>query len=549
MSRCTPWGLGLLAVIACLAWRQAPALVPAGRRKALRVALALGVIAAGLGGVLLTITNIEIITVTSLGVLVGAVGVAAGFGVARCPVARAALGVAAGLWIVVGAYAAWSGGRVLYGRASTDRSTFVCLENPPAALAYLKGVRLDADLYESLRLTARELQHLRDVRGDLSRVLFGPTLEWLERAYPETILRGMPVWYDLGTSLQKSEGPWLRERFASKGIDRVFLHPSWESWPEDFLAYLQSDFRVVPLGKVVRLYERRDTLSAPTAPTTFSAQNPLALIDRTGSQIHVRMTRVPTEQPPTFQPSPWGEFFGRAGKWTWTWPNSVRAVGGAFIATLAKDQATPATVTWQIVADPEGSRTVLRSDQQRLGSDRTELRVPFRVEPNGRPLAFEITADEPLVAGWRQLRVTHAGGPAITQPPPGLRLIEPAQAINLEAGGTGWLRANEAPADGDWMTSAFETWTADPNSGAPWRATLELERATPNDGVPPVVMVLWCKAGRLEILDQFTPPETAGEFTLKGHQPEPGGMIGIVIRPLIQDRPLNAALRLVRWPE
>lgn len=115
----------------------------------------------GLGGVLLTITNIEIITLTSLGVLVGAVSLALSFNIAHLKSSRLILGGVAMMWIVVGGYAAWKGARVMYARADVDRTPFVRLENAPPELRYLEGVRLDANLRESLLLTARELQKIK----------------------------------------------------------------------------------------------------------------------------------------------------------------------------------------------------------------------------------------------------------------------------------------------------------------------------------------------------------------------------------------------------
>jgi hypothetical protein len=547
-------GLGVLLVTALIAWRHIGRQIERpSRALARKVVLGLCTVAAGIGGVLLTITNIEIITVTSLGVFIGAIGVAIGFDIIDRKAVRVLLTGSALLWMIVGGYAAWAGGRVLYGRASTDRSTFVRLVSPPPSLAYMQGVRLDANLHESLLLTARELEQLRNERGNLSRVLFGPTLEWLERAYPEAIMRGMPVWYDLGTSLRKSDGPWLRAHFAEKDIDRVLLHPSWESWPEDFLAWLQTEFRTVPLGKVVKLYERRDTVPQKIAPTTFSAQNPLALLDRTGSQIHVRMTRGPADTPPAFQPSPWGEFFGRSGSWTWMWPQAVRTVEGTLVATGSTSLAEETALAWRVIADPDGAKTVLWSGQQALGPNKSEVRVPFRIEPNGQPVSFEIEAPDGITAGWRDLRILHVGDNPAQPAPPGLILTTPAEELNLPNGNPVWWRRPESSSPGTdsgaWQSTPFETWMPDAGLSGPWRATLEIEPTTEAGGTTPIIMLLWCKSGRLEIMNQFAPPVTEGEFTVQGGLPERGGMIGIIVRPIEPGKPLNAKLRITRWPE
>ena len=78
---------------------------------------------------------------------------------------------------------------------------------------------------------------------------------------------------------------------------------------------------------------------------------------------------------------------------------------------------------------------------------------------------------------------------------------------------------------------------------------MEIKPSTEAGGTTPIIMLLWCKSGRLEIMNQFAPPVTEGAFTVQGGLPERGGMIGIVVRPIETGKPLNAELRVVRWPE
>lgn len=542
-------GLVLLAIVTATAWRRlerrdAAESTP-GRRALARVTLLLLAAAAGVGGVLLTITNIEIITLTSLGVLVGTVAIAAAFDLAGDRRIRVLLGSAALLWMTVGGYAAWVGARVLYGRANLDRSTYVRLEHAPRALRYLEGVRLDADLYESLRLTAKELA----APGcNPRRVLFGPSLEWLERAYPQSIVRGMPVWYDLGTSLRKSDGPWLIGHLTRRHIDRIFVHPSWESWPEDFRAWLATNFRTVPIGRVVKLYERRGDLVAPAAPQSFAANNPLALLDHSGIQVHVRTTRVPADPAPGFHSSAWGEFYGRPGGWTWSWERPSRIVEGSLVATLG-DREQRHRLNWRIVADPAGKRETLSSGDVYLSADEPELRAPFRVEPNGRTLDFEITTDDArsITAGWRGVRILDAADVADDPVPPGLAIKAAAKALARADGTTVWMRVagGRTPASADEpLAVPFEAWTRGPEVSSPWRATVTLSPGDQPDAVAPVVMLLWYKSGRLELLDQFVPPVSDGDFEVRGRMPERGGWVGIVLRPVSPGHPLDRRVRV-----
>lgn len=548
-------GLGVLLGVSFLAWKQISikSATETTPRRILfqRVVLVLMAVAVGIGGVLLTITNIEIITLTSLGVLVGTAALAMSFGVSGRKSTQLLLSVAALLWIVVGGYAAWSGSRVLYGRGGTDRVPFVRLDNPPPSLQYLEGVRLDADLRDSLLLTAKELDRIEKKQGDLSHVLFGPTLEWLERAHPESILKGMPVWYDLGTSLQTTDGPWLIESLNNKQIDQIFLHPDWESWPEDFQLWLHKNFRAISIGKVVKLYERRSTLQATEAPKTFAENNALAMLDRTGSQIHVRTTQVPLENPPHFMTSPWGDFFGTTGDWTWRWNLPSRVVEGLFVSVAESTLKSATSISWRIVAKSEGEHEVLLSRKINLSATQSESRVPFRIEPNGRPLIFEIEAEgesaSSIATGWREIRILHVGESADKSPPPGLNITAPVHQMIAPDGSIYWLRVKNDQFEQNSYATAFEVWKKGAESSENWQATLSIEPQTEFPGATPVVMLIWCKSSRLEILQQAVPPITSGTFTVGAAMPEPGGWLGVVVRPIEQGKPLNARLRLERW--
>lgn len=549
-------GLGVLLGVSSLAWRQisvkSTTATDPRRILLLRATLVLLAGAVGIGGVLLTITNIEIITLTSLGVLVGTVAIAISFEIAGRKSIQLILSAAALLWIIVGGYAAWTGSRVLYAREGIDRVPFVRLVNPPPSLKYLEGVRLDADLRNSLLLTAKELSRIKKKQGDLSSVLFGPTLEWLERAHPESILKGMPVWYDLGTSLQTTDGPWLISSLENKQIDRIFVHPDWESWPEDFHTWLQTNFRAIPLGKVVKLYERRNLLTNE-APKTFADQNALAMLDRTGSQIHVRTTRVPVEPPPSFMTSPWGDFFGATGGWTWWWDRPSRIVEGVFVAVAQSGLKSSASISWRIIASSQGEAEVLLSQKVKLSETQSESRIPFRVEPNGQPLTFEIEVEEgassSIATGWRNVRILHVGDTSDDVPPPGLNIHAPAHKIIAPDGVVSWLRVKNDQFQDHAYTTAFEVWKQGSETGGNWQATLNIEPHSESPGATPVIMLIWCKSSRLEILQQAVPPTESGTFTVGAAMPEPGGWVGVVVRPIEQGKPLNSKIRLLRWSE
>jgi hypothetical protein len=555
-------GLIILAIIFVAAWKKmsvvegpADSVAPRNRGQFVwvRLLLVAMTIAAGIGGVLLTITNVEIITLTSLGCLIGATGLALAFGVARRRSVQIALGSAALLWMVVGGYAAWMGARVMFARETIDRATFVRLENAPELLRYMEGVRLDADLHRSLLATARELEQLKAIRGDLSQVLFAQTLEWLERGSPESILRGMPVWYDLGTSLSQGDGPWLKQQLQARGINRILAHPNWESWPDDFRAWLHQDFVTTWLGPVIRVHELRKE-DSPEVASSLSEENPFVLIEHTDSHIHVRTTTVPSDQRPSYHASPWGNFFGRNGDWVWGWTKPSRIVKGNLIATTTSPLTSPVRVTWKIVADPEGSREIIWSGHTLLDSAQPSFRAPFQAEAHGRTLSFEISAEgksaNEVVTGWRGVRIHEVGEVPTEDVPPGLNILHPAKPHPRPDGSTLWFRASSAPdTSNDTLVShaPFEAWLVGPRHSSAWRVTMHLEPQPESNGVPPVVMALWYKSGRLEILDQFVPPLNKGEFVVNGRMPEGGGWLGLVVRPLEHGRPIGFRVGIMSW--
>jgi hypothetical protein len=408
---------------------------------------------------------------------------------------------------------------------------------------------------------AVDLERIKQREGNLSRVWFGHTLEWLERAYPESIMPGMPVWYHVGTALTTSDGPWLIESLQHKDIEYLYAHPGWEDWPEDFQLYLADHYRIASVG-VLRSYElrvRTDTVKVPLKP--FSGQDQvMAVLERTGSTIHLGTTQVRADSAPTLCSSPWGDFYGTTGSWSWEWQRNVRQVEGVFIAKLAEpaERAEGVDINWQVVADPNGIREVLWSEKVSLGRGETEHRSPFRFQALGRKVSLEIavvgsTALE-VQSGWRNVRITHAGETDLTTPPPGLKQVGLAQSGNLSDGQQSWRRwMDEADAGMEAVDALtahpFEIWAPGPTDGGEWAATLEIEPVPDSNGVVPILMLMRFKSGRLDLVQQLAPPVKSGLFVVKGRSAELGGWMGIAIRPVEKDRPLHSRLRVLRWSE
>lgn len=376
----------------------------------------------------------------------------------------------------------------------------------------------------------------------------------MERDSPESILKGMPVWYDLGTSLQKSDTSWLIERFESKPIDRIFLHPDWESWSANFHIWLKQNFRTIPLGRVVKLYERRTKRNANRTAMTFADSSALAMLDHTSSQIHVRRTRGTASQLLTFTSSPWGEYFGTSGNWTWAWDFPSRTVEGMFIATAAVNLTGPVQIVYRIISADDENSHVLSTRTVHLTPDLKEFRTPFRVEPNGNLLSFEIEVSgdqsESITAGWREIRIPHVGDSPDEAVPPGLNISGTAQQIPLPDGELIWLRVfGGDPIDNKNgpLSVPFEGRRSAPEAGKAWQVSLQVTAHKNTGGTVPIVMLVWCKSTRLEVLHQEALPIESGIFTIEGRTPESGGWLGLVVRPLQREKTLNTRLEVVRW--
>ena len=259
-------GLVVIAGVVIVAWRASLTWTDK------LVLLALAIVGA-LGGVLLTVTNVESIALTSQGTLMGAIAVAANLPEAQRLKLRGWLSLAAALWMVVGGYAAWQGSRVLYGQNDVQRETYIRLKHAPKYLRYLEGVRLEPKRHASLLLLAEDLTKIEERDGNLSKVWFGPTLEWLERGHPESIMPGMPVWYHVGTALKQSDGPWLIKSMWAKGVTNFYLQPQWEGWPAEFQAYLNEFTLERSVGMLREYVARSDPFTAyPTVGGVLSTR-------------------------------------------------------------------------------------------------------------------------------------------------------------------------------------------------------------------------------------------------------------------------------------
>jgi hypothetical protein len=254
-------GLGL-AVLAAIVGR----VIWSGRKQGapwpdLLLRVTLGVVG-GVGSVLLMVTNVETVMLTSLGFFLAAFCLYlacrkphAGFDGALGGLLAVSL-----IWSVGGGYAAWHGSRVLYAQDPPPRSTYVRLENAPHALAYFEGVRFPLQKLQSMRELSEQMERMLRENGSMDGVLFGPAVEWLERAYPHAIVPGMPIWFHNGTSLHDSDAEWFAGILRAEGTRQIVADVNWEIWPRSFRETMFDRFKAERRGGRYRIYT---TLPAP----------------------------------------------------------------------------------------------------------------------------------------------------------------------------------------------------------------------------------------------------------------------------------------------
>lgn len=515
------------------------ALVLRARRNAGRVGaaegllLATGVVGACAGGVLLTLTNVESILLTTLAFPVLATALWIGFAPRE---ARARfLPAAALLWLVLGGYASWNGSRVLYGPQAPNRAEYVRLEDDAPMFRYLRGVRLDPGLHQSLMRVGTAL---KGTSAESTEVFFGPAMEWMERPFPKSVIAGMPVWYHSGTALGPEDGPWLIEALEKRGVRRLLMNHNWESWPPAFAEHVRKCFTAERLGPAATLYTRLSDaeIAARTAIKVHPlAQHPTPAHFRgaTGSNVFLRGTRFPQEM--TLYASPWGAFFGCDGASRWDWRFGVYRLRGAMAATLDADASGPVTACFRILARSEdgAARDVVWEKTQELNPGRPNVSLPFDLSPGGRALEFEIEVPEAaagkLAAGWRDLRISHSGKVESQPPPPfyaGLSRQAPVTPLSYVPDAK--TVENEAP-----LPSAAERWLLRDSANSNFTAAVDLEPDSATSNVQPVVLALaWYKSGRFEILSERTvDPARERSVRLDGWMPEPQGWVGVITRP------------------
>ncbi len=498
-----------------------------------RFLLPLAVVAITLAGAALLATNQEIAYLGLGAWLVLAVSVWLGFAPTLRPgwltagIVLPALLLGAASWA-----SAWQGQRSQFGYSESPRSAYRDAREAGPNFARLGAVKLPPEMVESLTTLERWLP-ASDAHG-VRPVFYAAGTEWLARFLPGRTEKNLPLWIHWGTTYGPRETMRLMQTLVGDRRYQVILTSlARDSWPEEFRHNLGQHFDRSLIGPVtVRWVRHGDTAGA--------LGDSLEFINRCGGNVAGAALHL-ADYPLTLLPA--GEaglvmgVKGGQGSMQLATP-TYRFGGDAVLVRTAGAGAVRAD--FKVVvhgAVPEEVRWAATID---LPAGETAVTVPFKLDTLGRSMLLQITVPDEffgqVVAGYRNLQITHAieteGGA------PRLRAGAAAeQDLLAEASGPLWgevtWRARHAVTRGGRMSdagvvlpAAGELWLHTPGMSGELRGRI----TAPTAGARPLVRVVWCKGGRLQIMQQGHVPEN-GAFDFHVWTAEPGGWIGVVVDP------------------
>lgn len=546
-------GVGLLVLLATGGWLLWEARV--SRRPAGAWLARLGVLSAGcILGALLMVTNHESVVLTSLAYPLLSMAL---YLQHRVPgrsadrwVGRALLAAIA-VWLVVGGYAAWHGSRVLYAPDPPPRSAYVRLNSASPALAYLNGVRLLPEQIDALERVAAKIAMFEGADGKLPGILFGPALEWLERAYPEAMVPQEPIWYHAGTTLHDGDDRYFQE-LLGHGSRRLITHKFWQAWPQSIERLLAQQYRVEAIGSRDVIYHPRGPALPPADRSADRALPVEVFRNETGSNLLLSATRC--SEGMALHAGPSGPMFGATRNSSWAWPLGANVFQGRAAARLEPDTDAGGTVTFRIMSGHPETGDLLWESSVALGPWRREEVLPFEVQPAGRTLWLQTVVENAgapgaLAAGWRDIRITHATvSDRSTVLPYGrdLRAV-PGRSGDGEPDCIWYIGTPEAAAGGEWFRIPAQNWRRAETPLSRVSVEIELNPNPADPAYPVVVTLAWYRAGRFEIMASETIDlRVTRRVTLAAPVTEAEGWVGVLTRPAGGDG-AGHQMRIVSW--
>lgn len=545
-------GLGILAVGIATGWNMLTG-SERGRLPVNTVRLILA-----LGGVfsscLLMVTNNETLSLTSLPFLIITMALVlshAGSGHSFYRLSVFAV-VACIPWVINGGYSAWHGSRVYYGLHGPDRSEFQCLDTPSLPLRYFEGVRFHPDRLTQLKALASTLVEMESPQGKLPGVAFGSALEWLERAYPDNIVRNMPVWFHHGTTLRDGDLDWFAHNLSTAQADRLLVQSEWEDWPDDIATWLNTEFIPRPIANRYLLYQRITPSLAQTDESIFP--HPREFRDQTQSNLDPRLT---TGSPAlAFRETAAGHVWGSDQSVEWDWDLRPFHLSGRWVIESLSPSPTGSVEIRVTAFGDDGYQAVMDQVNLPLDAAASAQTNTFDIRPNGLKLKWEIipSADASAFrAGWREIRILHSGKPASapTRPlNPRRGVLSKTPGPELAATDLFWFH-NEPDTNpaATYPAVPFEQWFR-PHPGINHiRAHIELDPGTLDAADGPIIVILGTyRNGRFEIAQEVTVLRSDPIISIEGWIPEPDTWVVLQPRPAnLTDPPLR--ISKITWED
>ena len=539
-------GLGLLLVTG--GWLMADART--NRRPAADWILRLLLVIAGAGlAALLMVTNHETIMLTSLAYPVLALALFLRFRGSGRPVERGMerlILAAMVVWAATGGYAAWHGSRVLYGQDPPPWSDYGRFHPQARALAYFDGVKMTSDQIAALQMVAAKLKTLEGPDGRLDGMLFGSALEWLERAYPESITRNAPIGYMGGITLREGDADYMKDVCLVHGTRRLIAQKGWQSWPPSVWGMLERDYRREEVGSRDVMYHPRGPSPAPVEALPPDIP-PRDYRDKVAGNILITSTRASAGL--GLRSGAGGRIYGASQSTNWSWPLGTNDFQGWAVAQLGSGRDRAGVVIFRIVeGDPDTG--VVWETPVTVSPAQREVAVPIALVAGGRPVWLQTFMREEdrgtLTGGWRGMRISRSNDSDQSPAPPfdsQLRRVPPG--AGEKPGDDLWYAS--APAallpDG-WVRLPAENWRrAEPRPGlVRIRVDFTPDLADPADQV--VLALGWYRASRFEIMtERAFDLRTTRSVTMEAWVTEPGGWVGLLARCFAKDH----RMRITAW--
>jgi hypothetical protein len=515
-----------------------------------------GVLAAA-GSLALLATNYEIAYVAWAAAVVLAASIWLGFGAAPRGWLFLTTLVAPAIILTGAAWeSAWRGQRSQFGHAGSPRATYSDAGKVGTAFGYLKGLRIPPEWAQSL-LPLEETLPLP--RADGTRAVFyGQGLEWLERAFPAVKHKGVPLWMHIGTSYGPRETRELISLLADEGqITAYYVAIPWKYLPEAIAAALRQRYDFSEFSAYLGHWTRKVIIDPPPDSrnsdgaganyrplgTALGSDDNIYLINLVGGSMNPLdmelRGRAVTVFPRTEHSAPvvgvsagWG--YLRVG-------GGVRRLQGEAVGRTTEPGAEALAAKFAVRAADSG--ITLWSGEVRLEGSARERVIPFIIHGDGKPL--ELVVEVPkgqtgkLEAGFRQLFIQQTDIGSIEPPrlrpnaPPDER-PDPRTLREIFPGGT-WrlseavVRGAVARVEGLWFPPGAELWFKPDRPMS--EVSGEFRRAPSDAPGNPVLRLVWCKGGHLELLQQEGLSAPDARIVFRGWSPEPDGWFGLLVDP------------------